>query len=223
MTRRKKSDELDAALRADPDYQDLCRLLDKQTQSEKERFERFVMAINDLDTRIIELKEQKGLSFPQIADRLYSEGYRPEGGGQFKQATLSERYESAKKRAASQPLQASQSLPSPEVNESREPSQAQISPELIATMRELIREEIKATTAPDSNLDPPPIPRKPKSKEYEGDRKTLPGCRVDEVLFDLFEADRKKAGSASLVMQKILWTYYGRPKLSFEVSEESDS
>jgi len=75
----------------------------------------------------------------------------------------------------------------------------------------------KETTT--AQFEPPPIPRKPKSKEYKGERETLPGCRIDKELFDLFEEDRKKAGSASLVMQKILWTYYGRPKLSFEVDE----
>jgi hypothetical protein len=158
MTRRKRSDELDAALRADPDYQELGRLLDKQTDAQKARFEK-------------SLKEAE-------AETMKSP-----------------------KKPTTIPL------------------------EWIAPLRKLIREEMQtmtpnaamATNAPD--LAPPPTPREEGSKKYKAKRATLPGCRVDKVLYDKFVEDRDKAGSASQIMQKILWTYYGRPKLSFEADD----
>ena len=68
---------------------------------------------------------------------------------------------------------------------------------------------------------PPPTPRKPKSREFEGERETLPGCRVDRVLADLFQKERARGGiSASDLMQRILWEHYQRPALSFESKEE---
>ncbi len=232
MTRRKRSDELDAALRADPDYRELCRLLDKQTAARKARLGRFLaeqegetMKKKDLDDRIMELRDQQGLTFSEIASRLLTEGYYFDVEKRsWVPNEVRGRYRRAKAKQSSQPPPP----PPPRekaIEEPGESSPVTIPPEWLAPLRKLIREEVQAmmpnaaketTTA---QVEPPPIPRKPKSKEYEGERETLPGCRVDKVLYDKFIEDREKAGSASLVMQKILWTYYGRPKLSFEVDE----
>ncbi|AFM27819.1 hypothetical protein [Desulfomonile tiedjei] len=104
----------------------------------------------------------------------------------------------------------------------------------IADLRNLIRKEMKtmidaiganhantatvANTAQITESDiPPAIPKVAKTKRFQGERATLPGCRIDKVLADLFEDERKEARiSASELMQRILWNRYGHPKLSFE-------
>jgi hypothetical protein len=68
---------------------------------------------------------------------------------------------------------------------------------------------------------PSSIPKRPGSKAYVGSRATLPGTRVDRVLFQMFNAERRKCGlTATELMQKILWLHYGKPSLSFEMSED---
>ena len=104
-------------------------------------------------------------------------------------------------------------------------SQTKIPPEWVAHLRKLIRQEMQTVlmheTDPGVQRLPPPTPRKPKSKEFEGERETLPGCRVDKVLADLFQKERARSGiGASDLMQRILWEHYRRPALSFEAKEE---
>ena len=68
---------------------------------------------------------------------------------------------------------------------------------------------------------PPSIPQRPGSKAYIGSRATLPGTRVDRVLFEMFNAERRKCGlTATELMQRILWLHYRKPPLSFELSED---
>jgi hypothetical protein len=104
----------------------------------------------------------------------------------------------------------------------------------IADLRNLIRKELEtmidaiganhantatvANTAQITESDiPPAIPKVAKTKKFQGERATLPGCRIDKVLADLFDEERKEARiSASELMQRILWSRYGKPKLSFE-------
>lgn len=155
MRRRLTNDDL----RADPDYQELGRLLDKQTAAQKARFEK--------------------------------------------------------------------SLEEAEVEVMKSPKKpTTIPPEWLEPLRNLIREEIQAMNPnvainADTALSlPPKTPRLPKSKKYAVDRVTLPGCRVDQVLFRRFEQLRIESGnSASEAMQRILWNYFGRPKLSFEADD----
>jgi len=78
MRRRLTDDDL----RADPDYKELCRLLDKQTAARKARLGRFLaeqegetMKKKDLDDRIMELRDHQGLTFSEIANQLLTEGY----------------------------------------------------------------------------------------------------------------------------------------------------
>ena len=172
--RRKKSDEIDAALRADPDYKELCALLDKQTTSQKRR----------LEERLAQEEGDAVVTPPELPKKD---------------------------------------------KQSEKPSPAIIPPEWVAGLRELIREELRTMlaenrTAISTGMDAPPLtPRKEGSKEYRGERETLPGCRVDAVLFDRFEEERNKTGiSASELMQRILWNAFGKPPLSFETSEDSD-
>jgi len=108
-----------------------------------------------------------------------------------------------------------------------EPSQLTLSPEIIAALRTIARKEIQSVIAnhaiPAQREEdrPPEIPRKKGSRQYEGDRVTLPGCRIDRVLFERFETERRKlAISASELMQRILWRAFDRPLLSFEEPEE---
>ncbi|MEW6352208.1 MAG: hypothetical protein AB1646_24405 [Thermodesulfobacteriota bacterium] len=79
-------------------------------------------------------------------------------------------------------------------------------------MTQLANQATVATT-----VLPPPVPRVKGTKKYLGERATLGGTRIDRVLFDAFETERKTLGiSASELMGRILFTHYRRPALSFE-------
>jgi hypothetical protein len=226
--RRKTSDEINAALRADPDYQDLCRLLDKQTAPQKARLEKRLTreeesepmeTREDIDNRILDLKEKQGLSYAKVAERLNEAGYTTATGGLFKKSSVQTRYEIIRKQREN----GERSEPPGEPCES---SPVAIPPEWLEPLRQLIRKEINQASPACNDIaidSPPSTPRKKGSKEYQGERETLPGCRIDKVLFDRFEAERERTHvSASGLMQKILWNYFQRPPLSFEIFEESD-
>jgi len=97
------------------------------------------------------------------------------------------------------------------------------------SLRDLIREEIKAMLPAAHFADiardaPPERPRKKKGRGYaSGEKVTMPGCRVDRVIRDLFEEFRRsEALSASGAMERLLWQALGKPKLSYqeEISDE---
>jgi hypothetical protein len=111
-----------------------------------------------------------------------------------------------------------------------EDSQYGLPSQMIAPLRKLIRDEIQAMGLNFANyakdakphVDMPPVtPRVSGSKKLAGERATLPGCRVDKVLADAFEAERRNvAKTASALMQQILWLHFGKPRLSFEEDTE---
>ncbi|MEW6351602.1 MAG: hypothetical protein AB1646_21335 [Thermodesulfobacteriota bacterium] len=79
-------------------------------------------------------------------------------------------------------------------------------------MPQLAKQATVATT-----VLPPSVPKVKGTKKYLGERATLGGTRIDKVLFDAFETERKALGiSASELMGRILYTHYERPALSFE-------
>ena len=305
MSRRTKSDELDAALRADPDYQDLRAMLHKQTEKQKRRFsqtfaeERNMESTEDITTRIVELKGQ-GLTYPQIAERLNAEGLRTAKGGLFTRTNVQQYVLRFNKRQATNTGEAAKAgepiaTEEPDVEPANvgesfgqeEPdvslaipcetvAQDSVEPEIanggerceaidressvakhgevcedstlanirqpcealdlakrgepiatlpdqwLAIIRRVVREELSSmqvtqTVAQTTANDFPTVPRNPGARGLAGKRETLPGCRVDEVLYNRFNADRAEQRiSASDLMNRILWHYYGKPKLSFE-------
>ncbi len=67
---------------------------------------------------------------------------------------------------------------------------------------------------------PPPTPRVAGSKKLWGERVTLPGTRVDRVLFDRLQGEcRELSLSASDAMQRVLWLHFGKPLLSFQTPD----
>lgn len=244
----KKKRLTDDDLRADPDYQELCRLLDKQSAAQKARLQTALESQEEedpmterkfVDERITELKEDQGLSFAQIAEQLTREGYVNAAGGTFTANSVKSRYGRWKERGGreiqSPDVSAIMPSDSPEEDaashgapcEPCEASHDEIPAAWLAPLRKLIRDEFQAMTGNVARIEtekPPPTPRKKGSKEYEGERATLPGCRVDAVLHTLFEKERQAQGiSASELMQWVLWAHFGKPRLSFEMSEASDS
>ncbi len=223
MSKRKRSDELDAALRADPDYQELRALLSKQTTQQKARLEaalsqqyegsqrREDAMKKDVDTRIRQLKEDEGKTYAQISEILTQDGYQDSTGNPLSVKAIRSRFYRLTKKERSQPSQAG------------EPSQ-EIPPEWLRPLRELIKEEIqsamtaKGATVAKTDMElPPRRPKREGSREHAGDKATLGGTRIDRVLFDAFHQEREEAGiSASELMERILWRHYDRPKLSFE-------
>jgi hypothetical protein len=154
----------------------------------------------------------------------------------------------ARNRKASQPSQGAETTEAeqPAVNDSQpdEPGKTQsdtIPPAWLRIVREMMQEEVKAMVnammtkntrqAKFANVAalttevaelPPRTPRVDGGRKFRGERATLPGCRVDKSLFDLFEAEREKENrSASELMQAILWHHFGKPKLSFEDDSEN--
>ncbi len=109
----------------------------------------------------------------------------------------------------------------------RSETSQEIPPEWLQPLRELIKKEIQsamtANLVKSAKLDMDKPPRRPKredSREHAGRKATLGGTRIDSVLFDAFHEEREKAGiSASALMERILWLYFGKPSLSFEESE----
>jgi hypothetical protein len=109
-------------------------------------------------------------------------------------------------------------------------SQYDLPSHMVATLRKLIREELAAMPTLPANIAkvakvdvdmPPPTPRVAGTKRFQGGRATLPGTRIDSVLFDRFQSECQSLGlSASDTMQLILWRHFGRPILSFEEPEE---
>jgi|GEM_PF-2807275 len=302
--KRKRSDEIDAALRADPDYQDLCRSLDKQTQARKERLETYLanecepsqdeeqtmdrkaeaLKGSGIDQRIGELRDSERLPFPEIVARLTAEGITDRSGKPFKLQAVRKRYDRLKKKEASQqsqpceaveteqsicescehshdtptgtsagrfdeacdtsqnnraadtavqsgePCEQCESEQDPEPPslpcEPCDPSQLTLSPDIIAALRTIAREEFQSmlanhTTPAQLEEDRPPVtPRIAGTRRYQGDRVNLPGLRIDKVLFERFENERRRLEvSASELMQRILWRAFGRPRLSFEEPE----
>jgi hypothetical protein len=130
MTKKRKR-LTDADLRADPDYQELCRLLEAQKAARKEKLTTILVSqdcepsqyegtIMDTNDRINELRSM-GLSYAQIAGRLNEEGLRNEAGGQFTKGAVEQRYRRAQaKSQPSQPSHQSQSYTSCEPSETCE-------------------------------------------------------------------------------------------------------
>ncbi len=67
----------------------------------------------------------------------------------------------------------------------------------------------------------PPLPTvndaSASKKEHVVERERITGT-VDPVLFDLFHKERKARGvTVSRMLDIVLWKYYGKPQLSFEI------
>ncbi len=153
---RKKPDDVDAQLRAEPEYQDLCRLLDQQTPAQKHRLEAMLNKPNG----VRRLREMIREEIEASCTGLKNEGNLSGAPDRFSSLTALERQ---------------------------------------------------------ANEQPPAIPHASGSNKFQGKRATLPGLRVDQVLFDLFKGEQQEAReTASATMQRILWLHYGKPKLSFE-------
>jgi len=89
-------------------------------------------------------------------------------------------------------------------------------------LRELIETKVGAArpepdiSAAFPTVEEPPLPPKT-GKKFRGSKSDV-RVRVDENLGKLFDADvnQRFGGNASRCMDAILWTFYGKPKLSFE-------
>lgn len=73
----------------------------------------------------------------------------------------------------------------------------------------------------------PPAPPLPQtvagSRRHAVQRGKIAGT-LDAELLELFERERKERGcSASRMLDIAIWNYFGKPKLSFELSEHSDN
>lgn len=282
MSKKELEDLRDAKLRADPEYQDLCKLLDRQTEAQKDRLTHGLTqpqgcehsqdpgadimeySTKALDARIVELKSE-GLSFSQVADRLNAEGFKNQAGGTLTRKSVAGRYYRFKGKDVSQLCEPCDDLASrehfaidsrhcedstgtadsanvgticqdgirdeqeplsPEPSQTCESSHSALLPEMIEDVRALVREELQAISEEAANLAkgskadvemPPQTPRVPGSKKFQGKRATLPGCRVDQVLYDLFRNECNRLDvSASGLMQRVLWLYFNKPRLSFE-------
>jgi hypothetical protein len=321
MMKKKRSDELDAALRAEPDYQELRALLSKQTEEQKRRFsqtfaeEGSMSSSEEITARILRLKDE-GLTYQQIAERLNAEGFRTARGGDFTRTNVQQYVLRSGKQQAKRPElakggeafatdESERDLAKPgepfaeekvepelakrgeaceageageaanlrkggEESEAAKPDESvaeetpkdevalvgepcedsdardlrkadefiarleagresdMIPDQWLTTIRELIREEIsymQVTTEARNDIrktseQPPIVPRKPGARGLAGERETLPGCRVDGILYDLFVRQRENEGiSASDLMSKILWLYYDQPLLTYQGAE----
>lgn len=65
----------------------------------------------------------------------------------------------------------------------------------------------------------PPLPPKT-SRKFEGEKADI-RARVDSVLFNLLNLDahRQSGGNLSRQLDIVLWRYYGKPKLSWEIKD----
>jgi hypothetical protein len=245
--RRRTAEEL----RAEPEYKELCALLDKQSDTQKNRLEKALTqqeggadmeATNDIDSRILELRDRQGLSHPKIAEQLNQEAMLTAKGKPFTPGAVQMRYSRLKKQVSHEPqsceeIENADEPGSPcEISEPCDtpesipnPSNFEIPAEWLGPLRKLMREEFndmlanQAIPAKATGALPPPIPRVKGKRKYQGERATLPGCRIDKVLADRFEHERRRAGvSASEAMQRILWRHFGEPLLSFELEEKAE-
>lgn len=67
-----------------------------------------------------------------------------------------------------------------------------------------------------SHLEPLPE-RKRVGRKLSGSKRVLPGLNIDTVLLDLFESHRRDLHlTASELMERILYSAFNRPQLSFE-------
>lgn len=118
MKRRRTSDEIDAALRAHPDYQELTRLLSKQTDAQRGRLETHLSQLGDdshergnamstkeeTNRRLMELKST-GLSHERVAEKLNVEGFTNESGGPFTKGLVQKRWQRLQAKLDSQQSQ----------------------------------------------------------------------------------------------------------------------
>jgi hypothetical protein len=95
-----------------------------------------------------------------------------------------------------------------------------------AQLRQLFREEIEqvlterlpAELRTIASRSEPPVPGDQSLRRVE--RCMLPQMSVDAVLLDLFDKECARHGeSANRAMEYILWNFFGKPSLSFEVME----
>jgi hypothetical protein len=115
--RKERSDLIDAALRSEPEYQELCELLPKQTSEQRERLtaslsqqcedsqEGEEIMEKDVDSRIAELKAIERLTYAEIKERLALEGYQDSTGHPFSLGAIKSRYYRLKKKDRSQQSQ----------------------------------------------------------------------------------------------------------------------
>jgi hypothetical protein len=76
--------------------------------------------------------------------------------------------------------------------------------------------------APETSRALPPMPKK-RGKRLLGEKGDI-RVRVDAVLAELFQKEvTQHGGNASAAMDKILWNYFGKPRLSFETIDPGDT
>lgn len=167
----------------------------------------------------LELDEKQKFSYSKVTEKLNEAEHRASTGGLFNESSIQTRYDRIKKEEVSgeagQPDRAGEDKPSGQA--SQLPPHV-IRPELIPELLDIIREEIQPMLWADwrslttQEEIPPATPHKKGSKKYKGRRDKLPICRVDKVLLDFFRREREQKGiSASELMQRILWNYFGKP------------
>lgn len=94
----------------------------------------------------------------------------------------------------------------------------------------LIKEEARAAMTEQTGIDRVdkvarvkcPLPPKT-GKKFVGSKVDL-RARMDSKLFELFEAEarQKHAGNLSRMLDQVVWTYYGKPPLSFETEDNAN-
>jgi len=95
-------------------------------------------------------------------------------------------------------------------------------PEMWRTeIQSLVRTEIERALSEKRHVSAfhlEPLPeRKRVGRRLSGSKRVLPGLNIDSVLLDLFESHRRDLHlTASELMERILYSVFKRPKLSFE-------
>ena len=84
---------------------------------------------------------------------------------------------------------------------------------------EALEQTVAKITVWSRDSQEPPLPPKT-SRKFEGSKTDI-RVRIDSVLFNLLNLDshRTSAGNLSRTLDIILWRYYGKPKLSWELDK----
>lgn len=120
----------------------------------------------------------------------------------------------------------------PEQSESKPKAQKPIEPDTDDHLRQIVRNEVERmmeSIRPTSDLlEAAPFPSEKLPREGKG-RPPSPGHReplgttLDGELYKLFREECIKRGmTAARLLDTIIWHYFGKPRLSFEISDESD-
>ena len=99
--------------------------------------------------------------------------------------------------------------------------------ETLESIQDKLAELLQAVKHRESNWETPPIPvidqTDPSKKKHVVERERVIGT-VDRSLFELFHDERQARGvTVSRMLDIVLWKYFGKPKLSFELIDDKSA